>query len=251
MYQKFVAAMAVLTLSLCTALAQGRGTVLDGVYTAKQAADGQDAYQAHCRSCHEGTDQDGPDLKGADFVDRWRGDGLNVLFTQIKNNMPGNKPGSLSESTSIDILAFLLSENGLPAGGGELTADTIRGLEFVGKDGPKPLPSMTGVLLVGCLTSGPNGTWILSNASEPVRNRSLNDTTPEELQGSAARPLGSQRFRLQNVREPSAVTKDSKVQAKGVLINSHERSHQRDVARDGCVDLPVAPARCRKPSMHA
>ena len=37
MYQKFVAAVAALTLSVCTALAQGTGTVLDGVYTTEQA----------------------------------------------------------------------------------------------------------------------------------------------------------------------------------------------------------------------
>ena len=135
--------------------------------------------------------------------------------------MPGNRPGSLDESTYLDILAFLLAENGLPAGAGELTAATIRGLEFVGPDGPKPLPSMTGVLLVGCLASGPGDTWILTNASEPVRSRSLNETTPEELHGSAARPLGKQSFRLQNVREPRVATNGSKVQAKGVLIRQY------------------------------
>lgn len=220
MYSKCVAAIAVLTLGLCTALAQGSGTVLAGVYSKEQAARGQDAYQDHCRSCHEGTDQDGPDLKGADFVDRWRGDRLHILFTQIKTNMPGNKPGSLSESTSLDILAFLLSENGLPAGGRDLTADVTRMVDFVGQDGPKPLPSMTGVLLVGCLTSGPNGTWILTRASEPVRSRSLNGTTPEERQDSTTRPLGTHSFRLQNVGDLTA-TKDSKVQAKGVLIRQY------------------------------
>jgi mono/diheme cytochrome c family protein len=221
MYRRLVVAMGSLTLGLCTALAQGGGTVLDGVYTKEQATRGQETYEAQCRSCHEGTDQDGPDLKGADFVDRWRGDRLNALFTQIKTNMPGNKPGSLSESTSLDILAFLLSENGLPAGSRELTADVTRTVEFVGQDGPKPLPSMTGVLMVGCLTAGPNDTWVLTNASEPVRSRSLNDTTPEELQGSASRPLGTQRFRLQNVGERAAATKGGKVQAKGVLIRQY------------------------------
>ena len=221
MYQKFVAAVGALTLSLCTALAQGSGTTIDGVFTTEQAARGQDAYRDHCRSCHEGTDQDGPDLKGADFVDRWRGDRLNVLFTQIRTNMPGNRPGSLNEGTYIDILAFLLSENGLPAGSKELTADVIRSVEFVGKDGPKPLPSMTVVRVVGCLTSGPNDTWILTNASEPVRSRSINETTPEELQGSAAWPLGTQRFRLQNIPDRAAVTKGHKVQTKGVLIRQY------------------------------
>jgi hypothetical protein len=220
--QKFVAAVVVAqTLSLCTALAQGTGTVLDGVYTTEQAARGQDAYRNYCMACHEGIDQEGPDLKGSAFVDRWRGDKLNVLFTQIRTNMPGNRPGGLSESTYIDILAFLLSANGLPAGNKELTADVTRTVQLVGKDGPTPLPSLAVVRVVGCLAFGPNDTWILTNASEPVRSRSINETTPEELQGSAAWPLGTQRFRLQNVPDRAAATKGHKVQAKGVLIRQY------------------------------
>jgi mono/diheme cytochrome c family protein len=221
MHQKFVGAVVALTLGVCTALAQGAGTVLDGVYTTEQAARGQGVYRDDCRTCHEGTDQEGPDLKGSEFVDRWRGDKLNVLFTHIRTNMPGNRPGGLSESIYIDVLAFLLSANGLPAGSKELTADVIRSVEFVGKDGPKPLPSLTAVRVVGCLTSGPNDTWMLTNASEPVRSRSINETTPEELQGSAARPLGTQRFRLQNIPGRAAPTKGYKVQAKGVLIRQY------------------------------
>jgi len=74
---------------------------------------------------------------------------------------------------------------------------------------------------VGCLTSGPNDTWVLTNASEPVRSRSLNDTTAEELQSSASRPLGTQKFRLQNVGERAAAVQGGKVQAKGVLIRQY------------------------------
>jgi mono/diheme cytochrome c family protein len=210
-----------LTLNLSTALAQGSGTTLDGVYTTEQAARGQDAYRAYCVRCHEGNDQDGPDLKGSGFVDRWRGDTLNVLFTQIKTNMPGNRPGTLSESTYIDILAFLLSANSLPAGSKELTADVIRSVQLVGKDGQGPLPSMTPVRLVGCVASGPNGTWMLTNASEPVRSRSINATTPEELQALTASPLGTQTFRLQNVTDRAVAANGHKVQAKGVLIRQY------------------------------
>lgn len=97
----------------------------------------------------------------------------------------------------------------------------ISSVEFVGKDGPKPLPSMTAVRVVGCLTSGPNDTWILTNASEPVRSRSLNETTPAELQDSATWPLGTQRFRLQNVPDRAAATKGHKALAKGVLIRQY------------------------------
>jgi hypothetical protein len=80
---------------------------------------------------------------------------------------------------------------------------------------------MTPVRLVGCVASGPNGTWMLTNASEPVRSRSINATTPEELQALAASPLGTQTFRLQNVTDRAVATKGHKVQAKGVLIRQY------------------------------
>jgi hypothetical protein len=223
MHQKFMATVVVvaLTFSLCTALAQGTPTVLDGVYTAEQAVRGQGAYQTYCMGCHEGTEQDGPDLKGAGFVDRWREDKLNVLFTQIKTNMPGNRPGSLEESTYIDILAFLLSANGLPTGNKELTGDVMKSVQLVGNDGPKPLPSLTAVRVVGCLTLGVSDAWILTNASEPGRSRTINETTSEEVHDSAAWPLGVQTFRLQNVPNRAVATKGQKVQAKGVLIRQY------------------------------
>ena len=63
----------------------------------------------------------------------------------------------------------------------------------------------------------------MTRSSEPVRTRTGDETTPEELRGSAARPLGTLTFRLQNVTDfrpgfsPDAY-KGHKVQTKGVLI---------------------------------
>jgi mono/diheme cytochrome c family protein len=222
MYRTVVAAVALLTLGLCSASAQNAGTVLDGIYTTGQAARGKQAYEAYCMACHEGIDQDGPTLTGSAFIDRWRGDKLDVLFTQIRTNMPGNRPGGLSEETYVDILASLLAESGFPAGSHELTTDVIRSVQLVGKDGPTQLPNLTVVRVVGCLTSGPNNTWVLANATEPVRSRSINETTPEELKGSAAGPLGTQSFRLQNVPDSAAANKGHKVQTKGVLIRQYK-----------------------------
>jgi hypothetical protein len=222
MYRTFVAAATGLTLSLCSVSAQEAGTVLDGVYTTEQAARGKQAYEAYCMACHEGIDQDGPALTGSAFIDRWRGDKLDVLFTQIRTNMPGNRPGGLSEETYVDILASLLAESGFPGGSRELTPAVIRSVQLVGKDGPAQLPNLTVVRVVGCLTSGPNTTWILANATEPVRSRSINETTPEELKGSATGPLGTQSFRLQNVPDRMVANKGHRVQAKGVLIRQYK-----------------------------
>ena len=51
---------------------------------------------------------DGPELMRRAFLDRWREDKLESLFTFIKTTMPGNNPGSLDERAYTDIIAFIL-----------------------------------------------------------------------------------------------------------------------------------------------
>src|SRR5678816_3137068 len=106
-----------------TAFAQGSTSVLDGVYTPAQAERGEGIYSASCIGCHEGQDADGPELTGNAFLDRWREDKLEPLFTFIRTRMPGNAPGSLDERDYADIIAFILEANGLPAGKSELSPD--------------------------------------------------------------------------------------------------------------------------------
>jgi hypothetical protein len=201
-------------------MAQGSRTVLDGVYTDEQAARGEADYRTYCTGCHEGADADGPALMGRAFLDRWREDSLDSLFTFMRNNMPGNRPGGLEQSIYLDIIAFLLKTNEIPPGKTELTVDVVGRTQLVGKDGPQPFPNLTVVRAVGCLAAGTNGSWVLAKASEPVavRARNVGETTPEELKAAAALPLGHETLQLQNV--PARAQNDSghKVQAKGVLI---------------------------------
>jgi S-disulfanyl-L-cysteine oxidoreductase SoxD len=206
-------------------LSQNPSSVLDGVYTPAQAARGEDAYRTNCTGCHEGNEPDGPLLTGPTFIDRWREDNLNTLFTHIRTNMPGNRPGSLSENTYLDILAYLLEANGLPPGARELTAEIVGTTQLVDKDGPKPLPTNSTVRIVGCLAQGPTSTWILEMAGTPVRVKDIEQSTPQELKDSATIGLGSQTIRLQNVPDSADSIKGHKVQAKGVLIrqNNNDR----------------------------
>lgn len=208
-----------LAASVAAVLAQRGPTVLDGVYTHEQAERGEAAYSSSCIGCHEGQDADGPELMGKAFLDRWREDKLEPLYTFIKATMPGNAPGSLDERAYVDIIAFILEENGLPAGKGELTPALMRDVQLVGLDGPRPLSNLTIVRAVGCLTSAANNTWTLAKASSPrpVRARIINGTTPEELKVSATQPLGSQSFPLMSVTPQSASSAGHKVQVKGVL----------------------------------
>ena len=194
-------------------------TVLDGVYTTAQAARGEAAYQMNCAGCH-GEDLYGRamgSLRGDKFLDRWREDSLNVLFTHIKTRMPDRAPGSLREGTYLDILAYILQVNEFTAGSAELTAAAAANTMLVGKDGPRPLPTNATVRVAGCFAAG-----TLARATELVRTRSPQQSTAEELRDSAARPLGTQSFRLQNLDDlpgfAAASYEGRKVQVKGVLI---------------------------------
>ena len=108
----------VLPIEALQTAAKGRKTVLDGVYTAAQAERGKAAYAANCSSCHRAdlTGFSGPPLKDDLFMDRWREFNVEVLFNLIKNTMPANAPGTMAEDKYLDVLAYILQVNSLPAG---------------------------------------------------------------------------------------------------------------------------------------
>jgi mono/diheme cytochrome c family protein len=208
---------------LAAVFAQASTTVLDGVYTPAQAARGDAVYSTSCSGCHEGQDADGPLLTGKIFMDRWREDTLEPLFTFIKTRMPGNNPGGLDERAYADIVAFILEANGLPAGKRELSPDVIGSIQLVGVEGPRPLANLTIVRAVGCLSPDADNAWSLVKAGNPrpVRERIVNGTTPEELKLSATQPLGTQTFPLRSVSEAGASLAGHKVQVKGVLTRQN------------------------------
>jgi mono/diheme cytochrome c family protein len=221
--RKYVIGVIVSVASLASALAQAPTTVLDGVYTHEQAERGEAVYSSSCIGCHEGQDADGPELTGRVFLDRWREDTLEPLFTFIKTSMPGNTPGSLDERAYTDIIAFILEANGLPAGTKELSPDMVRSIQLVGAEGPRPLSNLTIVRAVGCLSPQANNTWALVKASSPrpVRARIVDGTSPEELKVSATQALGTQAFPLLSVTQQSASYAGHKVQVKGVLTRQN------------------------------
>ena len=106
--------------------AQPATSVWDGVYTQEQANRGKALYGQNCASCH-GSELDGsgtaPPLAGADFKGNWNGQTADDLFEKMQTSMPADQPGKLSREQNADILAFLLTSNGFPAGQKELATD--------------------------------------------------------------------------------------------------------------------------------
>ena len=234
----FLAAV-VWSAALASALAQAPASVLDGVFTTAQAERGHVAYETRCVRCHEGLEADGPGLMEKAFLDRWREDTLEPLFTFMKTTMPGNTPGSLDDRVYADVLAFLLEANGLPAGKDELKPAMVGRIQLVGPDGPKPLSNLTIVRTVGCLAAAGDG-WTLVNAAtpRPVRARVVDGTTPEELKASAAQPLGTQTLPLLSVKPQSTTMAGHKVQVKGVL------NRQKTLERINVMSLDSVGATC-------
>jgi alcohol dehydrogenase (cytochrome c) len=115
-----------------------------GVFTSAQADRGRSSYQANCSTgCHM-TDLSAaaraPALAGDVFLQRWRGQNVYDLLERIRNTMPQQKPHSLDDRVYLNIVAFLLQSNGLPAGDVELNGDP-RTLRRIVLNGPAELPA--------------------------------------------------------------------------------------------------------------
>src|SRR5688572_12034998 len=95
-------------------------------YTSAQAAQGKQAYEKACSACHGANLDDGefaPTLKGVDFRLRWGGKPVEGLFNQMAQTMPPGSPGSLGDETYVQVLAYVIQENGVIAGTRQLPAD--------------------------------------------------------------------------------------------------------------------------------
>jgi hypothetical protein len=160
-------------------------------------------------------------LVGEAFTRSWFGETLGAPFTKIRNTMPENAPGSLPDAVLADILSFLLSESGFPAGGQELRPDAelLGTIRVVAKDGSAEVPNFSLVEVLGCLTQRSDQAWVLTSGTDPVRTRQPGQSTAAELKASEAKALGRHSFRLldfASVGQEGA--KGQKVAVKGFLI---------------------------------
>jgi S-disulfanyl-L-cysteine oxidoreductase SoxD len=217
--------------AITTGLAQENGnrrTILDGVYTHTQAERGRDAYMESCSGCHREDLRGGAEalpLIGPRFIDQWREDKLSSLFTHISTRMPRAPRPKLAQNAYLDIVAFILQSNGYPAGNEELTSDVVRNTWFISKEGPKAIPNLSPVIVLGCLESADNKVWTLTSATEPARTRTPDATTDEELRESRSQVLGTGKIRVQNFEyvRPGFTAdpfRGQKVQIKGTLIQA-------------------------------
>ena len=90
----------------------------DGVYTVAQAERGEQLFTTACSACHAADE-----WSQAPFLGKWSGRSVRGLYSWIHDEMPSDEPGSLTDRQYADVLAFILRQSGLPAGGSELSAE--------------------------------------------------------------------------------------------------------------------------------
>ncbi len=107
-------------------------SIWDGVFTEAQATRGQAVYPGACGTCHgrrlNGAPDD-PDMRStpplarARFLRVWEGRSLATLFEYTRATMPENNPNSLTDQEYVDVIAYMLTVGGMPAGDDELQPD--------------------------------------------------------------------------------------------------------------------------------
>jgi len=217
--------IASLTLACVEGIAELRGqapvnSVWRGVYTTAQAERGRQAYTRHCSRCHGedlGGRRDYP-LSGERFMDHWEAHTLEHLFVLIRDSMPPDGTNAVDPNDKRDIVAYLLQQNGFPAGTTELSQDvaTLATVEIERKSGPAAAKTGSLVHVTGCLTLQGERNWILTNATEPEKTALATPGTAARPQ--AQQPSGTRQVGLLNVFPSPDAHRGHTMHATGFLM---------------------------------
>lgn len=106
-------------------------SVWSGVYTVVQNKRGEEIHASVCVMCHgyqlNGAGQPemppSPAIARASFLRKWTGANVAALFIYVRQTMPPDAPGTLTDQQAVDAIAHMFAVSGMPAGSSELTLD--------------------------------------------------------------------------------------------------------------------------------
>lgn len=108
----------------CSAAFAADLTTRDGAFTPGQAERGKQVYHEFCSSCHQ-----------VDFYETklaaWQDASVGELFASLSATMPSANPGGLTSAQYLDVLAYIFSITGSPAGNEELSLRNMDAVQIV------------------------------------------------------------------------------------------------------------------------
>ena len=213
--------VAALSLSAAYAFAQNSNPqIWSGVFTAAQAERGRAIVQNHCSECHHEdlSGGEGPALAGPTFMLKWETHSVERLFHKIRDTMPSVGSTEVTDEQKLDSVAFILQENGFPAGSAELadTPGTLASLRILPKGGRTAPRAGALVQAIGCLQEVA-AKWVLTQSTEP-HVTTLDPLADDDKQLAAAATPGNQTIELMSVFPSPVAMKGHKALAKGLYI---------------------------------
>lgn len=107
----------------------GQKTTNDGIYSRAQADAAKPQFDKLCAECHAFTvaakkqEKDLP-LGDEPFLKKWEGRGLEELATVIVTTMPNDGSAVVSDEETLNLLAYILQQNGFAPGASPLTRES-------------------------------------------------------------------------------------------------------------------------------
>jgi hypothetical protein len=197
--------------------------IWQGVYSAAQAERGKNSFNTSCLRCHGDKLQGNtaPALSGDRFFTTWGSEVVASLFAKIRDTMPPNFGTSIDDQTKLDIVAYILQTNGYPSGPGELTQNgsDLASAQILKKGEQALVQNFSLIQTVGCLSRGPDNSWVLTRTADPLVTR---DDVPsaQSLASAGSRPLGTRTFRLLSTKPFSPESHQGhKMEARGLIYN--------------------------------
>ncbi|ADV66176.1 c-type cytochrome [Deinococcus maricopensis] len=94
---------------------------------AAQVRAGAQVFSLVCAMCHgdrlEGVG--GPSLSDSAFRAFYEGTTVHGIYNRVRDEMPLDRPGSLTDQEALDVVAYVLRANGVPLPDGGVRADTL------------------------------------------------------------------------------------------------------------------------------
>jgi mono/diheme cytochrome c family protein len=113
---------------------QAKKTTNDGIYTKAQADGAKPQFEKICAECHSFTvatkkkPKDKP-LGDDPFFEEWTGRPVSELVSVIHLTMPDDGSADVSEEEAANLVAYVLQQNGYPAGAAPLAKDSTATIE--------------------------------------------------------------------------------------------------------------------------
>ena len=124
-----LAGLLVLSAAVAVRATAPQKTTNDAVYSKAQADGAKAQFDKICAECHAFTvaaKKQAADLPLGDepFFKKWEGKSLDELISIIVLTMPNDGSAIVSEAEALNLMAYVLQQNGFPAGAAPLTKET-------------------------------------------------------------------------------------------------------------------------------